>query len=125
MELSNEDEEQETRQGDGNAEEEEESEMEEERVGRLDEEERETRSAVMCTQAGYAFMDERQKKMDKVTRNDVKRAHIEEEVPEVSTSGSNQQKRTIMKAVTFSKQPANADPIENTTAKTTKALNVP
>jgi hypothetical protein len=48
------------------------------------------------------------------------RARIEDEVPEVSTSASNQEKRTIRNAVASSKQPAKADPIENTTPKTAK-----
>ena len=63
--------------------------------------------------------------MDEVTRGDDIWARIEEEVPEVSTSASNQEQRTIRKAVAFSKQPANADSIENTTPKTAKAPKVP
>jgi len=61
------------------------------------------------------------------------RACIEEEVPVVSTSASNQKKHTIRKALSFSKQPAKVDLIENATqldpkgsetaAKATPALN--
>jgi len=70
-------------------------------------------------------MDERRKRKDQVTRGDDKRALIEEEVLEVSTSASNQEKRSIRKAVAFSKQPAKADPFENMTPKTSKAPKVP
>jgi hypothetical protein len=80
----------------------------------------------MRTQAEYAFMDERRKWMDEVTRGDGKQAYIEEEVPEVSMSASHQEKRTIRKAEACSKQPApNADPIENTTLQPAKAPKVP
>ena len=58
-ELSDEDVEQDEGQGDSSAEEEEENETEEERDARLDMEEREYRSALVRTQAGYAFVDER------------------------------------------------------------------
>jgi hypothetical protein len=60
-----------------------------------------------------------------VTRGDEKRTCIEEEVPEVSTSASNHENRTIRQAVAFSKQPAKADRIRNTTPKTVKAPKVP
>jgi hypothetical protein len=70
-------------------------------------------------------VDERRKRTYEVTRGDDKRAHIEEEVPEVSTSASNREKRTIRKAVAFRSQQAQADPIENMTAKTAKAPKVP
>jgi len=43
----------------------------------------------------------------------------------VQTSASNHKKQTIRKVVAFSKQPAKADPIENTTSKTAKAPKVP
>jgi hypothetical protein len=43
----------------------------------------------MCRQTGYAFVDERQKRMDEVTRGTNQQAHINEEVPEGSTSASN------------------------------------
>jgi len=77
------------------------------------------------TQTAYAFVDERRKRTEEVTRGDEKQARIEEEVPEVSMSASNQEKRTIRQVVAFSKQPAKADPIENTTPKTAKARKVP
>jgi len=125
MPLSNEDDEQEEGQGDSSAEKEEESKMEEERDAHLDEEEREKRSAVVRMQAGYSFMNKRRKSMDEVTTGDDKWACIEEEVLGVSTSASNQAMRTLMKEVAFIKQPAKADPIENTTPKTTKATKVP
>jgi len=99
--------------------------MEEERDTHLDKEESKKLSAVVHTQAGYAFMDERRKRMEVVTRGDEKRACIEEEVPEVSMRASNQKTQTTRKAVAFSKQPAKGDPIENTTPKTPKSLNVP
>ena len=124
-ELSAKDEEQEVGQGDSRAEDEEESETEEGRVARLDKEEREKRSAGVRPQAEYAFVDERRKRTDDVTRGDDKRAPIEEKVPEGSTSACNQEKRTIKKAVAFSKQPAKADPVKNTTPKTPKAPKVP
>jgi hypothetical protein len=63
-ELSDEYEEQEEGQGNSSAEEEEESETEEERDARPDEEVRENRSAIVRMQAGYAFVDERQKRTD-------------------------------------------------------------
>jgi len=91
----------------------------------LDKEEREKRSAVVRPQAGYAFVDERRKGKDKATRDDDKCAPIEEEVPEISKSASNQEKRTIRKAGAFSKQLAKADPVDNMTPKTPKAPKVP
>ena len=124
-ELSDEDEEQEDGQGYSSVEEEEENETEEARDARLDKEQREQWSAVVRTQAGYAFVDERRTWTDEVTRGDDIWARIQEEVPEVSTSASNQEKRTIRKAAAFSKQPAKADPIENTTPKIAKAPKVP
>ena len=50
--------------------EQEESKTEEQRDAGLEEEERETRLAVMRTQEGYAFVDERWKRTDVVTRGD-------------------------------------------------------
>jgi hypothetical protein len=76
-------------------------------------------------QAGYVFVDKRRKRTDDVPRGDDKRARIEEEVPEVSTTASNHEKRTIREAVAFSKQPVKADPIENTTPQAAKAPKVP
>jgi hypothetical protein len=124
-ELSDEDEEQQQGQGDSSGEEEEENETEEERDARLDEEERENRSAVVWTQPGYACVEVRRKRTDEVTRGDDQRARIEEEVPEVSTSARNQRKRTIRNAVAFSKQPAKEDHIENMTPKTATAPKGP
>lgn len=69
-------------------------------------------------------MDERTKRTHEVTRGDDMLAYIEEEVPEVTTSTSNQEKRTISKVVAFSKQLAKTDPIENTTGITPQALKV-
>jgi len=77
--------------------------MEEERDTCIDEEEREYRSPVRRTQAGYVLVDERWKRMDKVTSGEDKRARIEEEVLEVWMSACNQEKRTTRKAVAFSK----------------------
>jgi len=99
--------------------------MEEERDTHLDEEEREKRSAVVRTQGGYAYVDETGKTTDEVTRGDDKRARIEEEVPDVTTIPSHQDKPTIRKVVACSKQPAKADSIENPTHKSAKAPNVP
>jgi hypothetical protein len=124
-ELSDEDEKQEEGQIDSSAEQEEENKTKEERDARLDDEEREKTSVVVRTHAGYAFVDQRRKRTDEVTRGDDKRAYTEEVVPGVSTSASNQEKRNIRKAVAFSKQPAKADPFENTTPKTPKAPKVP
>jgi len=76
------------------------------------------------TQAGYALTDERRKRTDDVTSGDDKRGWIEEEVPEVSTTTSNQEKWRIRKAVAFGKQPAKTDPIANMTPKTPKAVKV-
>jgi len=90
--LRDQDKEDEEGQGDSSAEEEEESESEEERDVRLDEDKREERSTVVHTQSGYPFMDERRKMTAEVTSGDDKRAHIEEEVTEVSTTASNQEK---------------------------------
>ena len=92
QEFSDEDEEQEEGQGDSNAEDDDESETEEERDTRVDEKEREKRSAVVRIWAEYAFVDERWKRMDQGTRGDIKWARIEEDVPEVSTSASNKEK---------------------------------
>ena len=106
-------------------EDEEESVKEEERDMRLAEEERPQRSAVVCTQAEYAFVDERRQRMDKVSSGDDQRARIKKVVPEVSTSASNQQYQSIRKAVAFGKQPANLDPIKIATPSTPKALKMP
>ena len=122
--MSNEVEEQAAEQGHGSALEVEESEMEEERDADCDEEDIEETSAVMHTQGAYALVDERRKNIDKVTRVADKRAHIKEEVPEVSTRASYQEKRTIRTAVAFSKQQPKADTMENTTTKTPKAPEV-
>jgi len=124
-ELSDEDGEQEEEHGDSSAEDEEESETEEERNAGLDEEEREKRSAVVPTQARSAFVVERSKWTDEVTRGDDKQACIEEEVPEVATTARNQEKRTIRQAVAFSKEPAKADHIENRTPNTPNTPNLP
>jgi len=70
-------------------------------------------------------VDERRKTRDKMTRGDDKRARSEKEVPEDLTSASNQEKRTLRKVVAFSKQPAEVDPIEDTTQKTPQAPQVP
>jgi len=123
--LCDEDEEQEEGQGDRSAEEEEENETEEERDARLDEERREKRSAVVHTQAENAFVDEGRKRAGEVTRGDDERAHLQEEVPEVSASTSHREKRTIRQAVALSKQPAKADRIKNTTPNTATAPKVP
>jgi len=85
-------------------EEEEGSEMEEERDTCLNEKERKKRSADVRMQAGYAFVDEKRKRMDKYTSGDDEQAHIEEEIRELSMSASNQAKRTIREMVAFSNQ---------------------
>ena len=82
------------------------------------------RSAAVDMQKGYAFMHERRMRTDTVTRGDDKRACMEQKLPEVTTSASNQEKRTIRKPVPFSKQPPKARPIENTTPMTPKAAKV-
>jgi len=124
-ELSVEDEEQEEGKGDSSAEDEEESETEEERDARLDEGERNKYSAVVCTQAGYVFVDERRKKTDEVARGDDKGARIEEQFLVVSTSAGNQEKSTISKAVAFSKLPAKADLVEIMNPESSNASTVP
>ena len=45
----------------------------------------------MHIQAGYVFVDERQKRKDKVNSGDDEWAHNQDEVLEVSTSASNQE----------------------------------
>jgi len=90
--LSDDDEEHEDAKGESSAEEGKASEMEEEREVRLDEEERRKGSAVICTQTGYAFMDERRKRSDKLTRGDDKWACLGEVVLEVSMTASNKDK---------------------------------
>lgn len=79
----------------------------------------------MCTKTGYAFVDERWKRFEKVTRGDDKTVHIEAEDPEVSMCVSNHKLQTIRKVVAFSKKPANVDPIKHTTQNTPKPLKVP
>jgi len=98
--------------------------MEEEREVRLDEEERKKGSAVICTQTGYAFMDERRKRSDKLTRGDDKWACLGEVVLEVSMTASNKDKWTIRKVGELSKQRANKDPIENLSPKSPMAPKV-
>lgn len=122
--MCNEDEKQSAEQGHSSVPEVEESEMEEERDTHFNEEDIEETSAVMHTQAVYTLVDERRKNMDNVTKFADKRAHIKEEVPEVSTSTSYHEKRTISAAVAFSKQQPKADTMENTTTKTPKAPEV-
>jgi hypothetical protein len=60
-------------------------------------------------------VEEKWKRMDEVTSGKDKRARVEEDVLEVSMSASNQEERTVRTAVAFSKQPAIADLIKNTT----------
>jgi hypothetical protein len=91
------------RQGDSIAKEEEESKMVEEREARLDEEERVQWSAAVHTQEGYTFVVRRWKRTEEVTRGDVNRAHLEEEVVEASMSTANQKHRTVRKVEPFSK----------------------
>jgi len=124
-EFSDEDEEQAVGQCDSSAEEVEESETKEERDLDWNEKQREARSAVVCIEAEHVFVYEIWKRTDKVTRDDDEWAHIDSEVPEVSTGASNQEMGTIRKAVAFSKQPAKADPIQNMTPKTAQAPKVP
>jgi len=124
-ELSDKDEEKQEGQDDSCAEIVEESETEEEWDGHLEEEERETRLAVVCTQAAYSFLDGSRKMTDKVSTGDHKWACIKKEVPEVSTSASNQETWTIWKAVAVSKQPVKVDPIENRAPKTPLGPKLP
>jgi len=70
--LSDKDAEQEEMQGDCSTEEVQESAMEEERDTPVDEEEREQKTAVVPTQAQYAFMDVKWKRIDEATRGDEK-----------------------------------------------------
>jgi len=123
--LLDEDDKCEAAQGDSSAAEEEDGVMEEERDVWLDQEERKLLSAVARTQTEYAFVDMRRNRMDHVTRVHDEWARMEEEVLEVLMSDSNQEKCTIRKAITFSKQLAKVDPMENTTPKTPKTLKVP
>lgn len=125
VKWSDEDEEHEQRQGDSIAEKEKESEMMEESEARIDEEEREKWSAVVHTQAGYAFVVMRWKRTEEVTRGDINKARVEEEVVEASMSTGNQEHGTVRKVVPFSKQPARENPITNTTWNTPKAPKVP
>jgi len=120
-ELRNEDKEQKEVCSDSSAEDEGESETEEEIDAPLYENETENSSTIVWTHARYAFVDEGRKSTDVVSRGDDKRVCIKEEVPEVSTSISYMEKRTIRKAVAFSKQLAKADPFENITRNTPKA----
>jgi hypothetical protein len=90
----------------------------------LDEEEREKWSAVVWMQAAYALLDTRWRRMDQVPWGDDKQACIEEVVPEVLTSTSNQEQQTIIKVVALSKELAMVDHIESTTPITPKALQV-
>jgi hypothetical protein len=62
---------------------------------------------------------------DEVTRGNDKRAHLEEEVPELSMRSSNLEKRTLRIAVALSKQPARAHRIKKTTPKTPEAAKIP
>jgi hypothetical protein len=114
-ELMYETEEEEKGQGVGSAEEEEESETGEDRDRHIDKEERDWMVSVGYMQAEYAFINGIWKRTDKVTWSDDMWACFEEEVLEVSTSASNQEKRTISKVVAFSIQLAMTDPIENRT----------
>lgn len=52
-------------------------------------------SAVVHEQRGYDVMDEKTKRLNKLTRGDDTVAHIEEDVTENSTSGNWREKRTI------------------------------
>lgn len=92
--------------------------MENDRETRLDDNERKQMSAVVRTWGGYVFVDERRTQSDEVTRGDDERVHKKEDVPEVSTSASNQGQRTIRQAVAFSKQLSRRNSIENMTPKT-------
>jgi hypothetical protein len=60
-------------------------------------------------------VEEKWKTMDEVTSGKDKWARVEENVLEVSMSASDQEERTVSTAVAFSKQPAIADLINNTT----------
>jgi len=60
--------------------------------------------------------------MDEVTRGDYMHARIEQEVPEVSPRASHREMLTLRNVVAFRNHLAKADPIENTTPKTPKAL---
>ena len=94
-EFSYQDAEKEEGQYESSAEEEKESETEEETQVHFNVKERETRSVVVHMQTGYAFLDERWKRIDEVTRGVGKCARPEAEVPEFSTSASNQETQTI------------------------------
>jgi len=124
QELSDEDDDQEEGHGDSSAKYGEEGEMEDERAVHWVEEDRNKLSAIVWTQTGYAFVEERRKKTDKVTGGDDKWARMEQEVPAVSTSASHQEMRTIMKAVALSKQLAKLDAIENMSRMNSQAPKV-
>lgn len=58
---------------------------------------------VVRTQTGYALVDTGKTMTDEVTMGYDKRARIELAVPEVSTRANDLEKRTIRKAVAYSK----------------------
>lgn len=75
----------------------------------------------MLTQTGYGCVDDKRMRTEKVARGDYQQAHNEEGIQKVSMSASNQINHTIRKSVSFSKQLAKADKIENTTPHTPEA----
>jgi len=125
VELGDKDKEQEKGQGDSSSEEEKESETGEARDVHIADKEGYKQSAVVRTQQAYNFVDDSWTRMKQVTSGDDNRAHIMEDILEVSMSVSHQEKWNIWKVVAFSKKPAKADPIEKTTPNTPKLLKMP
>jgi len=99
--------------------------MKEERDAHLDENGRESRSAVLCTQSGNVILYERRERKDELRPVNDKWAHNQEEVQDGSTGASNLEIHPVRYVVAFGKQPALVDPVENTTPKTPKPWRVP
>lgn len=92
MELGDKDKEQEKGQGDSSSEEEKESETGEARDVHIADKEGYKQSAVVRTQQAYNFVDDSWTRMKQVTSGDDNRAHIMEDILEVSMSVSHQEK---------------------------------
>jgi hypothetical protein len=103
----------------------EESEPEEERAPHLDNKDRETRTAVVHTQARHACVDERKKRSDVATRADDMWMHVEEDVLLVSTSAHDQEKKNIMIMFPFRPQLAKPDRNECMASNTPKVAKLP
>lgn len=80
--------------------------------------------AVVRIQIEYTFMDETKKRTHHMTTGDDLWARIEKDVPEITITTSNQEKKSVRKAAALNKQPAKANPIAKTTAETPIFLTV-